>query len=92
MAGGSVPSTAVAANFLGDSFGFTGSDGLSLDSGALDNFLQTLGTSVGGFIDANTALSLVVCTASGIDGTQFNFDDANTYVFEGGVPIDVASY
>jgi hypothetical protein len=39
MIGGLVPSTAVAVNFLGDSFGFTGSDGLLLDLGALDNFL-----------------------------------------------------
>lgn len=87
-----MPSTAVAANFPGDSFGFTGSDGLLLDSGALDNFLQALGSSIGGSIDANTALSLVVCTVSGSDGTLFTFDDAKTFVFEGGTPIDVTSY
>ena len=92
MTGGIVPSTVVAANFPGDSFGFTGSDGLSLDSGALDNFLQTLGTSISGSIDANTALGLVVCTVGGSDGTPYPFDDTNTYVFDGGAPIDVASY
>jgi hypothetical protein len=92
MTGGSVPSTAVAANFPGDSFGFTGSDGLLLDSGALDNFLQALGSSIGGSIDANTALSLVVCTVSSSDGTLFTFDDTKTCVFEGGTPIDVTSY
>jgi hypothetical protein len=57
MAGGSVPTTAVAANFPGDAFGFTGSDGLLLNSQALDNFLQTLSSTVGTSVDVNTALS-----------------------------------
>jgi hypothetical protein len=92
MTGGSVPSTAVAANFPGDSLGFTGSDELPLDAGALGNFLQALGSSIGGFIDANTALSLVVYTVSGSDGTLYTFDDEKTPVFEGGAPIDVTSY
>jgi hypothetical protein len=92
MTGGSVPSTAVAANFPGDSFGFTGSDGLLLDSEALNNFLQALGSSIGGSIDANTALSLVVYTVSSSDGTLFTFNDTKTRVFKGGAPINVTSY
>jgi hypothetical protein len=92
MTGGSVPSTAVAVNFPGDSFSFTGSDGLLLDSGALNNFLQALGSSIGGSIDANTVLSLVVCTVSGSDGTLFTFDDAKIWVFKGGALINVTSY
>ena len=49
---------------------------------------STVGTSV----DVKAALSLVVCTVTGSDGTQFKFDDASTHVFEGGAPISVASY
>jgi hypothetical protein len=92
ITGGSVPNTAVSAYFPGDAFGFSGSDGLLLDSQALGDFLEALGSTVGTPVDVNAALSLVVCTVTGSDGTQFRFNDTNTYVFEGGVPISVASY
>jgi hypothetical protein len=92
VTGGSVPNTAVSAYFPGDAFGFSGSDGLLLDSQALDDFLEALSSTVGTPVDVNAALSLVVCTVTGSDGTQFKFDDTNTKVFEGGAPINVASY
>jgi len=92
ITGGSVPTTAVSAYFPGDAFGFSGSDGLSLDSQALDNFLQSLSSTVGASIDVDAALSLVICTVTRGDGTQFKFTDASTYVFEEGALISVTSY
>jgi hypothetical protein len=84
--------TAVSANFLGDTFGFSGSDGLLLNSQAFDKFLQTLSSTVGTSVDVKTVLSLVVCTVTSSDGTQFKFNNASTYVFEGGAAVSVASY
>ena len=71
---------------------FSGSDGLLLNSQALDDFLEALSSTVGTPVDVNAALSLVVCTVTSSDWTKFKFDDTNTYVFEGGAPVSVASY
>jgi hypothetical protein len=87
-----VLSIAVAANFLEDSFGFTRLDGLLLNLRALNNFLQALGLSIGGSIDTNTALSLVVCTVSGSDRTLFTFNNVKTRMFKGGAPINITFY
>ncbi len=92
ITGSSVPNTAISAYFPGDAFGFSGSDGLLLDSQALDDFLQTLSSTVGASVDVNAVLSLVICTVTGSDGTQYKFNNASTHVFEGGAPISVASY
>ncbi len=92
MTGGSVPTTAVAANFLGDVFGFTGLDGLLLNSQATNAFLQNLSSKVGAYVDVNDALRLVVCTAIGSDGINFTFGSIYDHVFKGGAPISVASY
>jgi hypothetical protein len=91
ITGGSIPSIAVAANFPADYFGFTGSDGLSLGSEALDTFLQALGSSIYRSINANTILSLVVCTITGSNGTIFTFNNIDT-VFKGGASINIESY
>jgi hypothetical protein len=57
LSGGSVPSTAVSANFPADSFGFTGPDKLSLNPQALNSFLQALSSDVGGPVGVDTALN-----------------------------------
>jgi hypothetical protein len=64
ITGGSVPTTAVFAYFPGDAFGFSGSDGLLLNSHALDNFLQSLSSTVSASIDVDATLSLVICTVT----------------------------
>ena len=64
-----VPTIAVSAYFLRDAFGFSRLDRLLLNSQAFDNFLQSLSLTVSAFINANAALSLVICTVTTSDRT-----------------------
>jgi hypothetical protein len=89
---GALPVTAISANFPADSFGFTGSDGLLLESESLQSFLTTVGKFIGVKLDVASAMSQVFCTVTGSDGTEYTFDDTQTYVFAQGSPINVVAY
>jgi hypothetical protein len=89
--GDSIPKTAVSADFP-SAYSFVGSDGLLLDSNAQNEFLESLSSKVLTPVDAGTAMSLVICTVTGSDGTSISFDFTQAPVFAGGAPINVASY
>ena len=82
------PATAIAAMFPGDAFEFVDADGLSLDRASLKQFL----TFTGDMFDANTLLELVICTATGTDGTQYSFGPIQDFLFDDGASVNVASY
>ena len=74
--------------FPGDAFEFVDAGGSSLDTDSLSQFLAFTGD----VIDANTLLELVICTATGTDGTQYSFGPTQDFLFNSGAPVNVASY
>jgi len=92
MTGGSVPTTAVSTNFPETLLDLADRIDYYLVPQALDNFLQSLSSTVSTAIGVNAALSLVFCTVISSNGTQCKFDDAMTHVFSRGALINVASY
>jgi hypothetical protein len=75
--------TAISANFPGDAFAFSGSNGLALDLDSLNSFLAFFGDS----IDGNTLIELVICSAIDTARNVFPFNSAQTYVFHYRAPI-----
>jgi hypothetical protein len=72
--------------------GFSGSDGLLLDSKSLNTFLDTFNAYTGLSLDVNTIIGLVVCSVTDSDGNTYHFDFTQTRIFKVGAPILVASY